>query len=307
MKESFQPLVSIVIPVYNGSNYLAQAIDSALTQTYPHVEVIVVNDGSSDNGATDAVARGYGGKIRYYTKPNGGAASALNYGIERMRGDYFSWLSHDDLYEPHKVEESVRLLPEREDERIVALCGTQLVDKDGRNIPTVSRDYKSRYTGYEMFCYSFSGRRALNGCALLIPRKAFEELGYFAPLVYLPDADYWARLMVGGYRFVVSTAPLVKMRVHAAQVTNRIPQKYYEEFPLYVRRIYDRISSLAEGKELFLRAFYLGLIQGKVRTKELEKLVEKQIHVSWNEKLKYRLRGRTVQILKSVYHVLFKK
>ena len=81
------PLVSIVIPVYNGSNYLAQAIDSALGQTYPNCEVLVVNDGSDDGGATAELALGYGEKIRYFEKENGGVATALNLGIRQMAGE----------------------------------------------------------------------------------------------------------------------------------------------------------------------------------------------------------------------------
>ena len=87
------PKVSIIIPVYNGSNYLKEAIDSALNQTYANVEVIVVNDGSNDNGKTEALAKSYGDRIKYCYKENGGVASALNYGIKTMHGQYFSWLS----------------------------------------------------------------------------------------------------------------------------------------------------------------------------------------------------------------------
>ena len=108
MKE--YPLVSVVIPAYNASDYLAEAIDSALAQTYKNIEIIVVNDGSGDNGATEQVAVSYGDKIRYFYKKNGGCASALNYGINVMRGDYFSWLSHDDLYLPAKVENLLKLV-----------------------------------------------------------------------------------------------------------------------------------------------------------------------------------------------------
>ncbi|MDD1681509.1 MAG: glycosyltransferase, partial [Methanoregula sp.] len=72
------PKVSIIIPVYNGSNYLREAVDSALAQTYPNTEVIVVNDGSDDEGRTEAVAHSFGGRIRYFSKENGGVSSALN-------------------------------------------------------------------------------------------------------------------------------------------------------------------------------------------------------------------------------------
>lgn len=104
------PLVSIVIPVYNGSNYLSEAIDCCLNQTYPHVEIIVVNDGSNDGGKSHAIATSYGSKIRYYEKENGGVSTALNLGIEKMKGQYFSWLSHDDLYLPQHIETQVEAL-----------------------------------------------------------------------------------------------------------------------------------------------------------------------------------------------------
>ncbi len=110
MNTEFHPLVSIVIPVYNGSNYLREAIDSALAQTYDNIEILVINDGSNDNGATEAIAKSYGDKIRYFSKENGGVATALNMGIENMRGEYFSWLSHDDVYESDKIKVNIEFL-----------------------------------------------------------------------------------------------------------------------------------------------------------------------------------------------------
>ena len=86
------PKVSIVIPVYNGEDYVNEAIDSALAQTYENCEVIVVNDGSTDN--TEAIVKTYGNKIRYFSKENGGVSSALNVGIEHMEGEYFQYLPH---------------------------------------------------------------------------------------------------------------------------------------------------------------------------------------------------------------------
>ena len=98
------PLVSIIVPVYNGANYMREAIDSALAQTYSNIEIIVVNDGSNDGGKTRDIALSYGNKIRYFEKENGGVSTALNLGIKNMGGAYFSWLSHDDVYLPEKVQ-----------------------------------------------------------------------------------------------------------------------------------------------------------------------------------------------------------
>lgn len=100
----YRPKVTIVIPAYNAANYLAEAVESAINQTYENIEIIVVNDGSNDNGATADVAKKYRNSIRYIEKGNGGSSSALNCGILNMTGEWFSWLSHDDLYCPDKVE-----------------------------------------------------------------------------------------------------------------------------------------------------------------------------------------------------------
>jgi len=111
------PKVSIVIPIYNGSNYMREAIDSALNQTYQNIEVIVVNDGSSDN--TEEIALSYGDKIRYYSKANGGVSTALNLGIQKMTGDYFCFLPHDDVFALDKIEKQIRVIKEsNQDEAI---------------------------------------------------------------------------------------------------------------------------------------------------------------------------------------------
>lgn len=120
MKENKNlPLASIVIPVYNGADYLKEAVDSALGQTYPNCEVIVVNDGSADGGRTERAALSYGDRIRYFSKENGKVSTALNLGLKNMRGEYFAWLSHDDVFYADKIEKQIQAM-ERSGRRMAA-------------------------------------------------------------------------------------------------------------------------------------------------------------------------------------------
>lgn len=208
------PLVSIVIPVYNGSDYLREAIDSALAQTYPNIEIVVVNDGSRDDGATERIALSYGDKIRYFSKVNGGVATALNTAIEKMTGEYFSWLSHDDLYTPDKVEVQVRTLAEMKDRDRVILYSDFAAFTDSADLAS---EIRLPDVVPENFRYFLAIDNSLHGCTLLVPRKAFVECGRFdETLRTTQDYDLWFRL-AEKYRFVHMPNVLVKARQHAAQ------------------------------------------------------------------------------------------
>ena len=130
----FNPKVSIVIPVYNGANFLTEAIDSALSQSYRNIEIIVINDGSDDGNETDKIARSYGDTIQYYHKKNGGVASALNLGIQKMTGDYFSWLSHDDVYDNKKIGTQIDYLKKRGSKEIITFSNFKQIDSESRVI-----------------------------------------------------------------------------------------------------------------------------------------------------------------------------
>lgn len=177
-KVDFNPLVSIVIPVYNGANYVREAIDSALAQTYKNIEIIVVNDGSQDN--TEEIVKSYGNKLRYFKKENGGTSTALNVGVKNMKGQYFSWLSHDDMYYPNKVREQIEELSKLKDKNTIMMS-----DLDG-----INEKYKKIYqTNYIDHINQYPLREKSNihpiiynqthGCTLLIPRVCFDDVGLF--------------------------------------------------------------------------------------------------------------------------------
>ena len=212
-----QPLVSIVIPVFNGSDYLRDAIESALGQTYRNIEVIVVNDGSTDGGATEVIALSYGERIRHFWKPNGHVASALNFGIARMSGDYFSWLSHDDMYHPDKVETQVRAL-ERLGLRTVVYGDFETLDvATGAIRPMWLPDTPS-----EHFRWFLTANNSLHGCTLLVPRVCFDECGPFnEKLRTTQDYDMWFRI-AGHFPFVHVPGIGVRSRLHPGQGSNQL-------------------------------------------------------------------------------------
>lgn len=207
------PKISIVIPVFNGADYLREAIDSALAQTYSNIEIVVINDGSRDEGATERIALSYGGKIRYFSKENGGVASALNRAIIEMTGEYFSWLSHDDLYYPNKIATQIQALSGMDRAKTI-LYSDYAIFSDN---PDMVQEIRLPGVSPEQFRYFMTIANSLHGCTLLIPREAFATCGIFdEKLRTTQDYDLWFR-MAEKFRFVHIPAVLVKGRQHEAQ------------------------------------------------------------------------------------------
>jgi glycosyltransferase involved in cell wall biosynthesis len=174
---NFSPKVSIVIPVYNGSNYMREAIDSAIAQTYQNIEIIVVNDGSNDDGKTREIALSYGDKIRYFEKENGGVSTALNLGIKEMKGEYFSWLSHDDVYYPNKIERQVECLLKYSKSFAIVYGEWNKIDEKSKLIHYVTFENHSEKDLFKPLYPLLNG--LIYGCSLLIPKKYFLEIGLF--------------------------------------------------------------------------------------------------------------------------------
>jgi glycosyltransferase involved in cell wall biosynthesis len=207
------PKVSIVIPVYNGSDFLGEAINSALSQSYSNLEIVVVNDGSDDHGETERIALSYGDSIRYFSKQNGGVASALNMAIDQMTGDYFSWLSHDDLYTADKVEREMMAVFEADNAGAVIYSDYAVFTGDPRGAIPV------RLPGVppEHFRYWITVENRLHGCTLLVPRTAFARTGMFdISLRTTQDYDLWFR-MASQFEFIHVPEVLVKARSHSGQ------------------------------------------------------------------------------------------
>lgn len=249
------PLVSIVIPLYNGANYVEEAIKCALAQNYENIEIIVVNDGSTDEGAGKAVCMRYADKLVYLEKPNGGCASALNYGIRHAKGEYISWLSHDDLYEPNKISHQVKLLQRIDCNKEKTLISNRggLIDGEGRPILHPSVGERMLLSDIEFFRYLLF-HKCVNGCGLLIPKCIFEQgLAFDESMRFVLDWNLWLKMAACGIGVYIDDAELVKNRVHGGQVTVKQKQLHQVETNKTVEEL---VAFLQDKPVAFLKELY---------------------------------------------------
>jgi len=135
--------VSVIIPSYNRARYLEASIDSVLSQTFTDIELIVIDDGSTDN--TKEVVQQYGNKVIYEYIPNSGVAGARNHGMKMARGEYIAYLDSDDLYYPNKVELQVSFLDKFKDAGMVYTEFSGFDDKNFSEYRHLKKYHKSAY------------------------------------------------------------------------------------------------------------------------------------------------------------------
>lgn len=246
MEKEFKPKITIAIPVYNGSNFMKVAIDSALAQTYDNKEILVINDGSTDNGETEKIALSYGNKIRYIKKENGGVATALNLAIKEMKGEYLSWLSHDDIYKTFKLEKQVEALNKLDDKTTIIFSNVELIDEKGDIFCTTN--YSNLLT-HEELCQGIYPviKGTVNGCSMLISKKCFDKVGLFNEnLKTSNDYEMWLRLFKE-FKCYLIEEPLIQYRIHKNQDTTKSPYTLKEANKLWVDIINNLTVKEIEG------------------------------------------------------------
>lgn len=250
-----EPLVSIIIPVFNGENYLKEAIDSAILQTYKNIEVIVVNDGSTDN--TEQIAISYGDRIKYVKKENGGVSSALNLGIKLMKGEYFSWLSHDDKYPSNKIESQIKALSESGYRNsVIAFCDTVQINRFG---DVIRKKRKNKYligdktNKWDLSLFSLVKTGGFNGCALLVPKQILVDAGGFdEEMRYSQDFFMWSKLFILGCSVFYCTDTFVLNRIHSRQTTHTKKELFYNDSFKIATHLYAPLLNVSSKKRNFI-------------------------------------------------------
>ncbi len=235
IKNTYNPLISVIIPVYNGSNYVAEAIKSVLRQTYDNYELLVIEDGSTDGGLTKKAVLEFEDNLTYYHKENGGVGSALNLGIEKAKGKYISWLSHDDMFYPEKLQMAVDALNELDNKDTIIFSNFQLMDEN--SIPYVDTNFQNRFPIEKMENKIFPVLNgSTNGCAMLIPKVAFDKCGLF-DVSQRTTNDYimWFNIFREfPSKFLIEH--LIKYRIHKKQDS--------QSSPIYVPECEDMWTSV---------------------------------------------------------------
>lgn len=210
-------LVSVIIPTYNRADLISESIESSLNQTYRNVEVIVVDDGSKDK--TQEVCTKYRDRIEYYYKQNGGIGSALNYGIKKMNGKWFKWLSSDDVLTLDAVE--VLLKYAHESEAMIVYADYDIIDNDSK---FVKKFLEPHFDSYYEYASALWTRFIGNGSSILIHKSCFDKVGLFDETLHsAEDYDWWLRAcLIHRYRFFHLPKVVLKYRIHNKQLTAEV-------------------------------------------------------------------------------------
>jgi alpha-1,3-rhamnosyltransferase len=246
------PLVSIVVPVYNHERYVGATIDSLIAQSYPNLELVIINDGSSDSSLGVLEARRLDCERRFsrfvlIDQKNCGVATALNRGVQEARAAFVFLLSSDDLVERDAIES---LLPQMlRDPNVALACGdADFIDANGA--PLVLEREGIRYSSFVRFCLSWreeadlardfgSYRSLIIGnylpVGILLRRECVIEVGGYDPNCAVEDLDLWLKL-ARSYRFTFVDRILSHYRRHGENtILTRTDGIMFDELLLMVR------------------------------------------------------------------------
>ncbi|NLB55489.1 MAG: glycosyltransferase [Lentisphaerae bacterium] len=218
------PKISVVMPAYNHERYVGVTVESVLNQTFTDLELVVIDDGSTDR--TGEVVQSFSGdkRLRYIKQENQDAYNALNRGMSEAKGEFIAIINSDDIYEPTRLE---RLMAEQQKTGAACLfTDVQPVDSAGARITSPNHGWliwheKNRKLYFEhndLYTAFLNGNFLVTSSNFFFTREVYEKTGGFAALRYLHDYDYIFRIILGfpGKVVYLHDAKLVNYRIHAS-------------------------------------------------------------------------------------------
>ena len=278
------PLVSVIIPAYNSAGFICQALQSALEQTYGHHEIIVVDDGSSDE--TRQILSKFQGRLKYFYQENRGAAAARNTGIMAAHGDFLCFLDADDLWVSNKLELQLAFLKRHRDIGLLSSRCRKIIDQGAPYTPLAAKALKGGaariFSAPEAFP-ELVKTNFIPTSTVMIRKECFERVGLFDPhLTPVEDRDMWLRISA---HFGVAHLPwvLCDKRLHHSNISND-----------KARMLYTRAKVLEKNRELFP-----GIAPSKLWNRQLAKLYAKAGRLSLIQDQREEARRAAVRSLKN--------
>jgi glycosyltransferase involved in cell wall biosynthesis len=207
--------ISVVIPTYNGSRFIAETLESVLAQTLQPDEVLVIDDGSTDD--TAAIAESFAPRVRVFRRSNQRQAAARNFGAQQATSEWIAFIDDDDLWEPNKLERQMEELA-RHPEADLCYTGRVLLDQKG-DTATLGRVVYAP-PAKDIRKALFSGVTFLPS-SILIRRSTLLAVNGFDPNICHASEDYdmWLRLLHAGAKFAACRDPLLQYRRHEGNST----------------------------------------------------------------------------------------
>jgi glycosyltransferase involved in cell wall biosynthesis len=220
------PKISVIIPLYNHEKYIKEAVNSVLNQSFDDFELIIINDGSTDNSG-EVIKKIQDKRIHYYYQENQGAHATLNRGIGLAQGTYISILNSDDMYYSTRFEKMVRIL-EHDSSVHAVFSHIEFIDGNGNSIRFkrgaednwLGRNPETSYKGNNHVILDLLAGNFLYTTSNLFCRKSvFDDIGYFSNLKYIHDYEFFLRLCYH-YKVHIIEEPLLKYRFHESNTLN---------------------------------------------------------------------------------------
>ncbi len=234
--EKSGPLVTAIMAAYNGEKYIEQAVESVFAQTYPNIELIVVDDGSTDS--TPEILKSYGGTLTYVWQENQGGAAARNLAISHARGEFVANLDHDDVWLPEKTAKQVEtFLAAPELDVVFGLAETMDAQGNTMEVAAVApRGWHPRALGLPFAAYVCDGdvlARLIEGnvvshSTVMMRRESVLKAGAYEPCRWpSDDYDLWLRLAARGCNFGLVGSILYRYRQHGNQITRDVESHHH--------------------------------------------------------------------------------
>jgi len=244
-----QPLVSVIIPAYNAERFIRDALDSVLNQSYSNIELIVVDDGSTDR--TAEIVNEYGNKICCFNKVNGGVATARNLGIKHSLGKYVAFLDADDIWEAEKIEKQVIFLEKNIDFGIVT---TSVFFIDIFGAPSHGFSLRSIYPKDGWNFENLLKRFCLFPSAILVRKDVVNAVGFFDDdQSAAEDIDYFLRILKK-YKLAVIDEPLTRYRIRNSDSLGSSVYSYMER-----EKVLRKYDGMIEIKPSVMKEAYFNL------------------------------------------------